>query len=95
MSLSALNNIPDRSLKIIEQWRKKAALHAVPVIFVELGDDFAYGLKEDIEDTYANYKVCTIIFWRIKMGSSWAWGLVLLSYQLKLTAVRLKKGTAQ
>ena len=49
--------LPCRSLKILEQWRLKAALHSTNAVFIELGNDFTYALKEDSHLMYDNYKV--------------------------------------
>ena len=52
-----MSNSPCRSLKILEQWRLKAALHSTNAVFIELGNDFTYALKEDSHLMYDNYKV--------------------------------------
>ncbi|KAL5257794.1 hypothetical protein ACHWQZ_G012658 [Mnemiopsis leidyi] len=49
-------NVAERSLKILEQWRLKAALHSTNAVFIELGNDFTYALKEDSHLMYDNYK---------------------------------------
>ena len=43
--------------EILTQWRLKAALHRTGAVFIELGDDFAYSLKEQTDGIYSNYKV--------------------------------------
>ena len=48
---------PRRALVVMDQWRKKAALHQTNTIFVELGDDFTYATKSELETVYNTYKV--------------------------------------
>ena len=53
--------------EILRQWRLKAALHQTGAVFIELGDDFTYSLKEQTEKIYDNYKVCIrelVHYWR-------------------------------
>lgn len=44
-------------MKILDQWRKKAALHSGNAVFIEMGNDFAFALKQQLIDMYENYKV--------------------------------------
>ncbi|KAL5259635.1 hypothetical protein ACHWQZ_G009923 [Mnemiopsis leidyi] len=50
------SNVKERSLKILDQWRKKAALHSANAVFIETGFDFSYIFKESISEVYNNYK---------------------------------------
>lgn len=50
------SNVKERSLKILDQWRKKAALHSSNAVFIETGFDFSYIYKESLEVIYSNYK---------------------------------------
>ena len=51
------------SKEILRQWRLKAALHKTGAVFIELGDDFAYSLKDQTDKIYDNYKVEIIIIY--------------------------------
>eukprot|EP00116_Pleurobrachia_bachei_P007671 sb/3467933/ len=42
--------------ELLRQWRLKAALHRTGAIFIELGDDFSYTMKEHTTKMYDNYK---------------------------------------
>ncbi|XP_063675367.1 alpha-mannosidase 2x-like [Bolinopsis microptera] len=48
-------NVKERSLLILDQWRKKAALHASNAVFIELGCDFSYRFINHLETVYSNY----------------------------------------
>ena len=50
------SNVKDRSIKILDQWRKKAALHSANAVFIETGFDFSYIFKESVAEVYNNYK---------------------------------------
>ena len=50
-------NVEERSLLILDQWRKKAALHASNAVFIELGCDFSYRFTEHLKTVYSNYTV--------------------------------------
>ena len=48
-------------MKILDQWRKKAALHSANAVFIETGFDFSYVYKESLEVIYDNYKVFYVL----------------------------------
>ena len=49
------SNVKELSELILDQWRKKAALHQTGTIFVEIGEDFAYVKQEALSDIYDKY----------------------------------------
>ncbi|XP_063673739.1 alpha-mannosidase 2x-like [Bolinopsis microptera] len=70
-------NVVERSLKILEQWRLKAALHSTNAVFIELGNDFTYSLKEDAHLMYDNYKpIMNYINSQPDLNSKVSWGVL-------------------